>query len=137
MSQLKQSGENIGWKNINADLRNRLKECDVCNRWNLGAKTFQELGASSAYFPFDRIQLDFITSFEEENSVCVDTVIRKDKPVDNTGYKNILVIVDTFTGFAILRATRTRSAEELVAVLWSVFCLFGIPKEIQMESFYG
>ena len=40
----------------------------------------------------------------------------------------MFVIIDVFTGFALLRAMKTTSAEEVAPILWDAFTTFGFPK---------
>ena len=113
-----------GWKGMNMDIREYLRTCITCAKWNLGEQVFHELRSVVAQLPWDHIQLDYITSFDESQPILNE--------VD--GYKYILVIVDIFTGFTVLKPCKTREAGECVKALWEVFSIMGVPKILQSDG---
>lgn len=116
IEQLKLMRQDLNWKGMYEDVKQYLKSCITCGKWNLGRKIFQGLRAVYAFLPWDHIQYDFITSFP---------------PVE--GYTVILLIVDVFTGFVVLKPMKGRSANELADTLFGVFALFGVPKIVQSD----
>ena len=64
--------------------------------------------------------------------VQVDTSTNLPPSVD--GCKVLLVLIDVFTGFVILRALHNKEAETVAKELLSIFCLFGFPRIIQSDN---
>jgi hypothetical protein len=124
LSQLKLHRE--GWKNMHMDVREFLRSCITCAKWNLGEQMFHELRAVVADLPWDHLQIDYITSFNESGEV--------DHLIDSAGYKYILVIVDIFTGFTVLKPCKTRDADECAKILWEVYQIMGVPKILQSDN---
>ena len=46
----------------------------------------------------------------------------------------MLVVIDVFTGFVILRPLQSNKAEIVARKLWKLFCTFGVPKIIQSDN---
>ena len=105
------------WKGMETHVRSHLASCPECQRWNIATKTYIPMRHISSAMPWDHIQFDLITSFDELVFA-----------------KYIMVVVDVFTGFVILRALKTKEASELLEELWDVFTVFGIPKLIQSDN---
>jgi hypothetical protein len=95
-----------------------IRECQACQDWTIGKRYFQPRKHITAKLPWDHLQFDLITGSLEE--------------VD--GYKAVLVVVDVFTGFVVLKPLKSRDKEELVETLWKIFTVFGIPKLIQSDN---
>jgi hypothetical protein len=55
-------------------------------------------------------------------------------PKSPDGYKVLLVCIDVFTGFVILRAMKDTSAEETARNLWDIFTTIGIPRILQSDN---
>ena len=50
------------------------------------------------------------------------------------GNKYILVVIDVFTGFIMLRAMPDKGAETAARNLWEIFCTIGVPKILQSDQ---
>jgi hypothetical protein len=118
--------ERVKWRNMNMDVREFLRSCITCAKWNLGEQIFHELRAVIAKLPWDHLQIDYITSFDE--------IIVTEHLMDSEGYKYILVIVDIFTGFTVLKPCKTRDASECAKILWEVYQIMGVPKILQSDN---
>ena len=116
INQMRHCGEN--WAHLDEHVRQVTESCTVCQHWTLGTRKFHPRQRISSAMPWDHIQFDLITSF----------------PEDVNGFQYILVVVDVFTGFVILKKLRTRKAKPLLEALWKIFTLFGIPKLIQSDN---
>lgn len=64
--------------------------------------------------------------------IQVDTSVHL--PPSPDGYTALLVIIDVFTGFVLLRPLKTNSAEIVARKLWKIFCVFGLPKILQSDN---
>ena len=115
MTQLRKQGHN--WRGMEADVRAKLGNCQECMRWNVAKKQFFQRRNVFAALPWDHVQFDLITSLD---------------PTPEAAY--VLLIVDIFTGFAVLRKLKTKETDEVLEELWDVFTKFGIPKLVQSDN---
>ena len=76
--------------------------------------------------------LDTILSSVPWDHIQVDTSTNLPPSVD--GCTVLLVIIDVFTGFVLLRALRKKEATTVAKELLSIFCLFGFPRIIQSDN---
>ena len=106
------------WPHIRKDIQKEISNCDPCARYTVVKSGFHPASFITAAAPFDHIQID--------TSVHL--------PPSPGGYTALLVIIDVFTGFVILRPLKTNTAEIVARKLWKVFALFGLPKIIQSDN---
>jgi hypothetical protein len=106
------------WSGMRNDIQIRLSECDPCTRFVVGKSGFNPSGSITSAHPWDHIQID--------TSVHL--------PAAPGGFTALLVMIDVFTGFIILRPIKTTSADIIANELWQVFCIIGIPKIIQSDN---
>ena len=106
------------WTGIEKDVATVLQGCGVCQRWNIGRKTFQPMRSIFSALPWDHIQMDFHTSMDATSD----------------GYTRILIIVDVFTGLTIAIPLKSGKTTEVMSTLWTLFSLLGIPKIIQSDN---
>ena len=106
------------WPNMRAEITTQLSNCDACTRYVV---------TKAGYNP-----ASFITAAGPWNHVQLDTSVHL--PGSPDGYTALLVIIDVFTGFVILRPIKTTSAEIVARKLWKLFCTFGLPKIIQSDN---
>jgi hypothetical protein len=109
---------NYQWVGMQRDIATFTDSCDICLRWNISKKIYNGLRSINAKLPFDHLQIDLITSFD----------------VTTRGNRYILVVVDIFSGYSILRTLKDKSASSVSDVLWEIFGSFGIPKIIQSDN---
>ena len=62
----------------------------------------------------------------------VDTSIHLPESPD--GYKALLVCIDVFTGFVLLKPLRDSTAETVARKLWKIFSIVGFPKILQSDN---
>ena len=110
--------KSIWWPKIRNDIQNVVNNCDACNRFTVTKSGFNPASYITSNGPWDHIQVDCSVHL----------------PPSPEGYTVLLVIIDVFTGFVILRALRTKSAEGIARKLWKVFTIFGIPKILQSDN---
>jgi len=109
---------NYWWKGMRKDIQRELSNCDSCNRYTVVRSGFNPAMYITSSSPWEHIQID--------SSVHL--------PPAPGGYKALLVIIDVFTGFVILRPIKTTSADIVANELWQVCCILGLPKIIQSDN---
>jgi transposase InsO family protein len=114
----KLTNKNYWWPKMRLDISEQLANCDSCSRFVVTKAGFNPANSIIANGPWDHIQ--------------IDTSVHLPPSVD--GFKALLVIIDVFTGFVILRPIITNSAEIIAKELWLVFCTFGLPKILQSDN---
>jgi transposase InsO family protein len=108
----------LWWPNIRNDIETVLSNCDPCARYVVTKSGFHPASFITSNGPWDHIQIDCSVHL----------------PISEEGYTALLVIIDVFTGFVILRPIKTTSAEIVARKVWKIFCLFGIPKILQSDN---
>ena len=116
MQSLKKEG--WCWMGMTTLVDKVCHSCSACQKWAKGRKTYHPIRAVKAFLPWDRIQIDFVTSFNETE----------------THNRYVMVVYDVMTGFCLIRATKSRTSLDCATVLWLIFCDFGIPKCVQTDG---
>ena len=106
------------WRGMRNDVVNEIANCDACNRFTVVRDGFNPSGSITADGPWSHIQ--------------VDTSVHL--PAAPGGLKVLLVVIDVFTGYIILRALKRSTAELVAMSLWEIFCIFGLPRIIQSDN---
>jgi hypothetical protein len=106
------------WPKMRADISEVLTNCDACTRFVVTKAGYDPASYITTDAPWKHIQLD--------TSVHL--------PATMDGYTALLVIIDVFTGFVILRPVRSTDAHIIADELWQLFCLFGLPQIIQSDN---
>ena len=106
------------WPSMQKDIKQEISNCDACARFTVVKKGFDPAHFISSTTPWDHIQIDTSTHLPESPD----------------GYKALLVIIDVFSGFIILRALKQSTAEAVAGVLWELITTFGIPRIIQSDN---
>ncbi len=107
------------WPNMRGDIDSVTANCEPCMRFNITKRGFDPAQYILATKPWDHVQID--TSVHLPPSV-------------EGGFTVLLVIIDVFSGFVILRACKSTDADEIARHLWDVFCTFGVPKILQSDN---
>lgn len=108
----------IWWPKMREDIQSIISDCDACNRFVVVKAGYNPAQFIHASGPWEHIQLD--------TSVHL--------PQSPDGYTALLVIIDVFTGYVILKPVHTTTAEIIARKLWKVFCILGLPKIIQSDN---
>ena len=74
----------------------------------------------------------FITAAGPLHHVQVDTSVHL--PESPEGFTALLVCIDVFSGFLILRAMKDTSAATVAQHLWDIFSILGFPKILQSDN---
>jgi hypothetical protein len=110
--------KHIWWPGMRNTILSVVQDCHTCNVFTVGKTGYNPLGYIHASGPWEHVQVD-------------TSVHMPPSPDDHT---TLLVIIDVFTGFAILRACKSSTAEEIAKEIWDVFCTFGFPKVLQSDN---
>ena len=106
------------WPGLRSDCQAQVSSCLQCLRYNVGKSGYHTRQYITAELPFDHIAMDTITGF----------------PTTERGNNVILVITDLCTRFKLLLPQQTKSAAEMAANVWKVFCTFPFPKIVQSDN---
>lgn len=108
---------NFRWTNMNEDIRSYIRSCKECQK--------------------HKPQKDY--PIELKNSLVPETVWSQVyfdhmsfKEYD--GFNYVLILMDATTRFVVLRACRTRKADELARILVEIFSLLGFPFKCVSDS---
>ena len=108
----------LWWPAMRADIQTVVADCDACNRFVVVKAGYNPAQFIHATGPWLHVQID--------SSVHL--------PQSPDGYTALLVIIDVFTGYVVLRPMRTTSAEAVARKLWKVFCTLGLPRILQSDN---
>ncbi|EIE88590.1 hypothetical protein RO3G_13301 [Rhizopus delemar RA 99-880] len=100
------------WKGLREDITKYINECQKCSRHNLAKHAYHPPKSICPNGIWDQIAID-LGSFDITST---------------NGNNFLLVIVDLFTRFVVLRAIKTKSALDVALALVQVFSMFGYPK---------
>jgi hypothetical protein len=106
------------WPSMRSDINNVLRDCDACNRYVVVKRGYHPASSITALGPGDHFQID--------TSVHL--------PESDDGYCALLVCIDVFTGFVLLRPLRDTTAETVARKLWKIFSIVGLPKILQSDN---
>jgi hypothetical protein len=107
------------WKGMRSDVKHFVEHCDLCQKQSAIKLAIQTMPFTLAsYSPFDR--------------VCVDTI--GPLPTNDDTKKYILVIIDAFSRFVMLRAIPDTTAKVAINGLLDWIGMFGIPSELVSDN---
>ncbi|KAG1412531.1 hypothetical protein G6F58_007964 [Rhizopus delemar] len=110
--------EGIHWTNLKQDALDCVNSCPDCQKFNIAKHGYHPLSSIYADAPWDHI--------------CIDTAGPMTTSIQGNNY--ILVVVDVFTRFCILKAMPDKSSHTIALALRSILSLFGRPKIIQSDN---
>ncbi len=106
------------WKGIFADAARLIANCMDCQRHNVSRKGYHPYTPVTASLPWDHIAFDLFT-LDKTSSM---------------GNNYVLLIVDIFTRFTILRAIPTKDALTVARAIYQVCCDLGFPRIFQSDN---
>ena len=109
--------DNFSWKGMSKQVHQVCSGCLHCQKWNRARVVSHPIRPVNAYWPWDLLEIDFITSFKE----C-------------DGFSTIMVCTDVFSSFTLLRALVDRSAATVATELVQIFSDFGSPRVIRTDG---
>lgn len=104
--------ESVFWRNINKDIEQMTKQCEVCQKYQPEQSQEPTLHHSIPPTPWWKLGTDM---FHINN-------------------KNYLIIVDYFSKYPIVSELGTLSSKRVVDTLKTTFALFGVPKELISDN---
>lgn len=107
----------VWWKNIRADIRKVLHNCQACIQYTIRKEGFHPARTRNMHRPGDVVAMD------------VGTL-----PAAPGGEEHFLVIIELFTGFVFLHVLKDTNAPTLARKIMKTICLFGPPLEIVLDS---
>ena len=108
----------LWWPKMRMDIQSVIADCDACNRFVVVKAGYDPAQFIHASGPWDHIQ--------------VDTSVHL--PASPDGYTALMVVIDVFTGYIVLRPLKSNTAEAVARKLWKIFCTLGLPKIIQSDN---
>jgi hypothetical protein len=108
----------IWWPGIRDDISHTLDDCIPCARFTVVKSGYDPAQYIHAAGPWEHLQVDN----------CVHL------PPSPDGHTTLLVVVDVFTGFTLLRALKSTASDEVARHLWDIFSVFGFPKILQSDN---
>ena len=107
------------WKGMRSDVKHFVQRCDLCQKQSAIKLAIQTMPFTLAsYSPFDR--------------VCVDAI--GPLPTNDDTKKYILVIIDAFSRFVMLRTIPDTTAKEAIHGLLEWVGMFGIPSALVSDN---
>jgi len=110
--------EGIYWPTMRRDIKESLRDCLPCLQFNIARHGYHPLQSVTSTLPWDHIAVDLVGPL----------------PLSENKEEFLLVTTDVFTRFTLLNAIQSRAAPEVARVLWSHFCLLGLPRVLQSDN---
>ena len=111
------STNNIWWPGMRADIVTALNDCSACIQHNVVASGWHPARSIHSAVPGAHWQMDIAHM-----------------PETAEGYRYLLVLVDVFTRFVILRPLRDTTAPAIAQELFDIFALLGPPSILGMDN---
>ena len=106
------ASESVWWPGINADLARVRDACGTCIRNAPTQPALPPVRPRIPDYPFQLVASDFF---------------------DYAG-KSYVVVVDRYSGWPVVSQSKDGTAEELVRLLRTYFCTYGVPEEIATDG---
>ena len=105
------------WPHMRDDIATEIRDCRDCQRYNIIHCGFHPARSITAGLPGDHYQIDLASM-----------------PTSMEGHKFILVLVDVFTGFVMLKPIMDKEASTVARAVWEICCIIGLPKILQSDN---
>jgi putative transposase len=109
---------NMHWTNMRDDIQRIISTCDACSHYNIAKVGYHPFRSVLPEQPLDHWSLDLGT-FNTTSAA---------------GNNYMLVMVDHFSRFTILRALPDKNSLTIAKELLNIFCLFSFPKVISHDN---
>lgn len=110
--------EKYYWPYMQRDVERLVHSCHPCLAYNVGRRGFRPARYIVADGPGHHYQVDLATGFVKS--------VR--------GYTALLVLVDVFSGFVLLRPLKDKSEHTVARALWELWCIIGVPRVLQSDN---
>jgi transposase InsO family protein len=98
------------------DIAQLCGSCDACMRHTVVKHGFHPQRSIMSKLPGDHYIMDIM-----------------EMPLSTDGLSDLLVVIDVFTGFIMLKPLLNKEAATIARALWEVFCIIGPPKILQHD----
>ena len=109
---------NMHWTNMRDDIQRIISTCDACSHFNIAKVGYHPFRSVLPDQPLDHWSLDLGT-FNTTSA---------------SGNNYMLVMVDHFSRFTILRALPDKSSLTIAKELLNIFCLFSFPRVLSHDN---
>lgn len=109
--------EGYWWPHMRDDIASEIRDCRDCQRYNIIHCGYHPARSITATLPGDHYQIDLASM-----------------PTSMEGHKFILVLVDVFTGFVMLKPIIDKEASTVARAVWEICCIIGVPKILQSDN---
>ena len=106
------------WPGMRLMLKSFVESCKPCQLWTTVPRRFTEIVSTVADYPWQHVQIDFCTSLKETTS----------------GNRVLLVLVDLFSGYRLLRAMPSKESSVVCSHLTQIFSDLGPPVTLQSDN---
>jgi transposase InsO family protein len=110
--------QGYGWKGMRKDCIDFCAACPECLRVNVAKYGYHPLTPIHASLPFDHLAIDLIGPL----------------PTTKDDFSLILIVIDVFTRFVLLRPLKDKRAVSIATELFKIFVDFGHPRIIQSDN---
>lgn len=112
--------ENFYWPGMRKEILKLVRKCDICSREkSLNSQRFGLMGAErKAQFPFQVLAYDTMGPF----------------PRSSKGNRFLLVAVDYFSKFVIMKPARQATSKAITTFLENVFLTYGVPQILLLDN---
>jgi hypothetical protein len=107
----------LAWTSMENDIASVIASCHKCAQYNAGHKRHHPLSSSQANHPFHIAAMDIM-----------------EMPLSSLGCSCVLVLVDYFTNYVVLRALPDAKAITISTSLLDIFSNYGVPLHLQMDT---
>jgi hypothetical protein len=110
--------QGFAWPELRSQVADFVQNCSSCQQWTLHRPLYEKLSSAAPTSPFDHVEYDFVTSL----------------PPSPTGATVLLVVIDRFTSFVLLRPLLNKSAQVVAEAFWLLIADFGPPRVIGSDG---
>ena len=108
----------LHWTNMRSDIQVIVNNCAACQAFTIGKVGYHPPRSVTADGVFDHI--------------CIDLGNFGTTSINGNNY--VLVVVDYFSRYTILRALTDKSSETVAKALLSIFCNYGFPRKLTSDN---
>lgn len=106
------------WPKIAAAVEQKCKTCERCLRRKARAQRAAKLVNIKVYSPLELVCIDFLSLEPDSGDI-----------------RNVLVITDHFTKYAMAFPTKDQTAKTVATIMWeNLICNFGFPKRVHSDQ---
>ena len=109
--------DRLWWPSLKNDIKDTVNACDQCCKYNTAKSGYHPARPVQATLPGDHYQIDLASM-----------------PKSIDGKTFMLLCVDVFTGFVMVRALPDKTARSVATALFDIFSTIGIPRILQSDN---